>query len=110
MAVRFTFRERGVDELVEGAKMRAYLESVGSIVKQTVEAQSAGFAHTRHFARSIVKGPLREEAGGPRLTVYSTDFAAHIVEYGSINNPAYAPFRRACAALGLTLKGGGTRP
>lgn len=110
MAVRFRLRQRGVDEITQSAKVKAYLESAGSIVKNMVESQAASFAHTRYFARHIVKGPIRQGTKGPKLTVYSTDFAAHIVEFGSINNPAYAPFRRACAALGLKLTGGGDRP
>jgi hypothetical protein len=34
-------------------------------------------------------------------TVGNQDFAAHLVEWGSINNPAYAPLRRGVAAAGL---------
>jgi hypothetical protein len=41
--------------------------------------------------------------------VHSTDVAAHIIEFGSANNPAYAPFRKAASALGLRLRGGGER-
>lgn len=31
----------------------------------------------------------------------NTDFAAHWIEWGSQNNPAYAPMRRAALSLGL---------
>lgn len=110
MAVRFRLNESGVNEVVNSAKVHAYLEGAGDIVQKTVEAQSSGFARTRRFSRSITKTGVTKGPNGPRLTVYSTDFAAHIVEYGSINNPAYSPFRRAAAALGLHLKGGGDRP
>lgn len=110
MAVRFRLRQAGVDDIITGPKVAAHLDDVGDKVKSTVEAQAAAFANSRHFADSIVKGPIRHTPSGPRQTVYSTDWFAHGIEYGSINNAAYAPFRRACAALGLRLTGGGDRP
>jgi hypothetical protein len=36
--------------------------------------------------------------------VMSDDWAAHIVEFGSANNPPYAPFRRGVRAAGLRLE------
>lgn len=41
---------------------------------------------------------------GQRVGITSTDFAAHLVEYGSANNPPYAPLRRGATAAGLRLK------
>jgi hypothetical protein len=35
--------------------------------------------------------------------VFSTDFAAHLIEFGSINNPAYAPLRNGVESTGLTV-------
>lgn len=34
-------------------------------------------------------------------TVGNTDIAAHLIEYGSKNNPPYAPLRRGVTAAGL---------
>lgn len=31
----------------------------------------------------------------------------HLIEYGSVNNPAYAPIRRAADAVGLEFESGG---
>ncbi len=107
--MRFDLNESGVRQVVDSPKVTAYLNAAGEAVKSTVEAQSAGFARTRRFSRSIRKNPVERGPNGPRLTVHSTDWFAHGIEYGSINNPAYAPFRRAVAALGLKLKGGGER-
>lgn len=109
MAFRFNLNERGVNDVVDGAKVRAYLGVVGDAVQQTIESQASQFANTRDFAGSIEQTPVEAGPNGPRKTVYSADWFAHGIEYGSINNPAYAPFRRAVAALGLTLKGGGER-
>lgn len=48
-----------------------------------------------------------------RFVLRSIDPNAHIVEFGSITSPEYAPVRRAVRALGLTLrdfgKGGTSR-
>lgn len=107
--MRFNLNERGVRQTVDSPKVRAYLGTVGNVVQQTVEAQASQFARTRRFAGSIEQTPVEAGPNGPRKTVYSTDWFAHGIEFGSINNVAYAPFRRAVASLGLTLKGGGER-
>lgn len=107
--MRFTLNESGVREVVDSARVRAYLGTVGDVVQQTVEAQASQFAHTRRFAGSIQQTGVEHGPNGPRKTVYSTDWFAHGIEYGSINNVAYAPFRRAVASLGLELRGGGER-
>lgn len=36
--------------------------------------------------------------------VVTRDFAGHMVEWGSINNPPYAPLRRGVRAAGLELR------
>jgi hypothetical protein len=36
-------------------------------------------------------------------TVYTDDIAGHLIEWGSKNNPAYAPLRRGVRAAGLRL-------
>lgn len=43
-----------------------------------------------------------EDHGEIRVT--NTDFAAHLAEFGSANNPPYAPLRRAVLAVGLDLR------
>ena len=48
-----------------------------------------------HYAGSI------ETEGS---TVFTTDVGAVPIEFGSINNPAYAPFRSAVLASGLRLE------
>lgn len=53
---------------------------------------------TGHFRSSISTFNTPTEQG-----VRSTDIAAHIVEYGSVKNPPYAPFRRGARAAGLRL-------
>lgn len=43
---------------------------------------------------------------GRTVGVTSTDFAAHIIEWGSVNNPPFAPLRRGVQAAGFRLRGG----
>ncbi|MES2867616.1 MAG: hypothetical protein V4703_12810 [Actinomycetota bacterium] len=45
-----------------------------------------------HYARRVVQLDNRVEL---------RDIAWHIVEWGSVNSPAYAPVRRAVRAVGL---------
>lgn len=40
---------------------------------------------------------------GTDVYVRTNDFAGHMVEWGSANNPPYAPIRRAVRAAGLRL-------
>lgn len=42
--------------------------------------------------------------GGETPRVGNTDIAAHLVEFGSVNNPPYAPLRRGVRAAGLRLE------
>lgn len=43
------------------------------------------------------------ELVGDEWVVRTTDFAGHLVEWGSVNNPVYAPLRRAVLMNGLRL-------
>ena len=47
---------------------------------------------------------LQVKALGPQVWVTATDFKGHWIEWGSINNPAFAPIRKAVIASGLRLR------
>lgn len=53
-------------------------------------------------------GRLADIAGGnenpARYAVATTDFAGHMVEWGSVNNAPYAVLRRAARSAGLRLR------
>lgn len=51
------------------------------------------------FKRSIHSTPFRHY-----WRVYSDDPFGHLVEFGSVKNPAYAPFRRVLRAAGGKVK------
>jgi hypothetical protein len=107
--MRFALNRRGVDDLVESVQVRVELERQAGDVVRTVEREAEGFARTRHFAKSITKNSPERTARGTRITVFSTDHDAHLIEFGSANNPPYSPFRKAASRLGLRLRGGGER-
>lgn len=55
-----------------------------------------------HKNRDSYKVRVRRTPDGPQTTVDSTDHqAGHIVEFGSVTSPEYAPLRRAIRELGL---------
>ena len=41
---------------------------------------------------------------GSETAVVTKDFAGHIIEFGSVNNPAYAPLRNGARKAGLRLE------
>jgi hypothetical protein len=51
---------------------------------------------SEHYARSV-----HARQDGEQTRVVTDDIAGHLIEWGSVNNPAYAPLRRAADALGL---------
>lgn len=65
----------------------------------TTQAEANAPVKTGYFRRHFEMRPYR---GGFR--VWDTDPFAHLVEWGSINNPAYAPIRRAVRSSGLRYR------
>jgi hypothetical protein len=59
---------------------------------------------TGMYGDSIVEEPIRRTAGGLATGYGSTDFAAHIVENGSVNNQPYRPLHRGAQAVGLKVE------
>jgi hypothetical protein len=78
------------------AQMKAsprYQASMAGIAQRTAKVVWSFAPHkTGAYGRSI---KARENV------VYSDDPFAHLVEFGSTNNPAYAPLRRGVRAAGL---------
>lgn len=85
-ATRRMVRE-GAVELAEGAAELAPDGGPGKGVRETYRATQADVEPDRIVA-----------------TAYTTDPFGHLVEFGSINNPAYAPLRRAALRLGLRTR------
>lgn len=77
-----------------GAGMDRALEATARVAAEKVRHA------TPHGATGAAKRSIR--ADGDRII--STDPFWHLIEFGSINNPAYAPFRRGIRAAGLRLE------
>lgn len=107
--MRLEIDPAGLDRAVNQPGVHRFLNHVADAAVRGVE-QVAPVGPTKQFKGSITKTTVERTAKGPRIVVYSTDWAAHLVEYGSVNNVAFAPFRRTAARLGLHLEGGGGRP
>jgi hypothetical protein len=58
------------------------------------------WSHRHNYYRKLYE--LRRYRGGYRL--WNRGAFAHLVEWGSANNPAYAPIRRAVRSSGLRYK------
>lgn len=69
----------------------------------TAAAAKALAAKTRELSPRGDTGDFAESIGSDGNSVTSSDPFAHLVEFGSANNPPYAPFRRAIRGAGLRL-------
>jgi len=92
MASRFV-----VDHNYEAALRRqpgytVAMRAVTQVVKEA--AESAAPVRTGYYRRHL------KTIG---TSVVSTDPFGHLVEFGSVNNPPYAPLRRGVLATGLRL-------
>lgn len=93
-------------QLRAAPKFRGAMREVARIVAENVR-EAAPVGDSGDYAKSIRTLDARSSnvrnAGGI-ARVESTDPFAHLVEFGSAKNPAYAPLRRGVRAAGLDLK------
>lgn len=88
-------------ELMRSIEMRALL---GALVSEAGDAaRRLAPKHTGDYASSIVTSVGMREDGLPVGRIASTDFAAHMIEFGSVNNPPYRVLGRAAQSVGLKL-------
>ena len=86
----------------QGPAVAAELDNLRSrAAKETRRVAPKG--PTGMYGDSIVEEPIRKVAGGLATAWGSTDFAAHIVEFGSVNNPPYRPLYKGAQALALKV-------
>lgn len=85
-------------EITKQPEFQAHLMRNAVRVKTTAERIAPkGTSHVGYARRFR----LRRLTAAVR--VLNTDIAAHLIEWGSANNPPYAPLRRAVLAAGLRL-------
>lgn len=102
MASRFVPNPVGIAGLLRDPALRRYVERATETLRQT--AQSGSPRDTGHFADSY-ETAVETTSAGPVGLLDNTDAGAVAIEFGSVNNPPFAPMRRACRALGLRLRG-----
>lgn len=100
MTVRVKVSERALrTHLRTTAEPQAALDRGVAMLKDRAEQYApdkTGYFRRRFRTR---KFPLSRR-------LYNTDWFGHLVEFGSINNPAYSPMRRAARSLGFKFKAG----
>lgn len=89
---RFVPIPGAIQKLMRGPEATAHMALVARGI--AAEVRAAAPRHTGDYERSI-------QTDGD--VVYSDDPFAHLIEWGSANNPPYAPLRRGTLAAGLRL-------
>lgn len=94
MGTRFEANPELLDELAsEPGVARAMLE-VAENLSQTI-------ADMTPERTGAARAKISAIAEGRTVRVLTEDRAGHLIEWGSANNPAYAPFRRGVERSGL---------
>jgi hypothetical protein len=94
-------------KLIRGADMLRVVEAYTEAGEEGAR-RNAPPPGTHHYERSI--GSAVGLVGISLIgRVFSTDIAAHLIEFGSINNPAYAPLRLGVESTGLRVTDRGKR-
>lgn len=99
----FRLNPRGVTELVTSTGAVALVNREARTLAKTVQEQTP-IGETHQAWESIRTTPARPMPDGSEGTVYSTDPFWHLIEFGSVNNPPYAPMRRAVLRRGLRFR------
>jgi len=93
MSTRFSRNVAFTEEMEHDPEFMLGIAKVAGALARDVRMQAP--RNSGHYVGSI-------EAEGS--TVFTTDVGAVPIEFGSVNNPAYAPFRSAVLAAGLRLE------
>lgn len=105
MTARFYGNEAGQAAFLASREVGTYLDRLGKRVARTTRTETP-LGRTHDAWKSIGSTGPTMTVAGPEVTVYSTDPFWHLIEFGSVNNPAYAPMRRAVARHGLNFRDG----
>lgn len=85
---------------------KAFLYAVAKEYQANVSRhQPVNTGETQSIFDSTSKIYKKTSHGRPQMQVTTGDSLWHIIEYGSVNNPPYAPFRKAAeGGLGIEWK------
>jgi hypothetical protein len=102
----FRYRKEVEAELARGAAMAFVL---GAYANRAAEAARALAPVDSGEYRQSIGGAVGVERGTLVGRVYSKDFKAHWIEFGTVDTPVFAPLRRGVESLGLKVGGSGRR-
>jgi hypothetical protein len=95
--VKFKPNRRFEDQIARETGPKMALRKRAQVAKRFAIG-AAPHGKTDNYARSI---DVVERNG--KVYLRTNDFAGHMVEFGSVNNPPYAPLRKGVRAAGLRL-------
>lgn len=99
--MRVNLTDSAIDALARDPMMLHAVEPAARAVAAQAKAEAP--VVTGHYRDSINAGDA-ELGLVVQAQVGSDDLGAVAIEFGSVNNPAYAPFTKAVRAVGLTLR------
>ena len=104
MSVRVIFSQPAIKALGSDPMMRA---PVSTAVREVVNrAQASSPFLTGHYKRSLRAGDPVADGRSVVASVGSVGEPGSVaIEFGSVNNPAYAPITKGVRATGLRLEG-----
>lgn len=96
-------------------RLDAELAKSADVHAKVVAGAQAMARHAAVIARADAQAPWMPSGGrtivvqadANEVRVVNTDYGGHLQEFGSKNNPPYAPLRRGARAAGLHLKENG---
>lgn len=88
---------------MEAPGMRVAIAAKTAQIARSTEANTP---HRTGAARRSIGSSASLAGGTPVGRVFSTHPFWHLIEFGSINNPAYRPMTRAARASGLRFEDG----
>ncbi len=91
--------QSGVDELIANPTLGQFVSDTADRVAEAIRGDAP--VHTGDYAGSISSHPATLGPNGWSAMVTTSDFAWHLIEFGSANNPPYRPFARGVTAAGL---------
>ena len=110
MGARFELRPGLADRIADDPGVRRAITRRGGDIRRGIRAQlPSGRSGGRRVGAFARKSYVEPQGSGRNFHVrVGTRWRiGHLIEFGSANNQAYSPLRRAVLAAGLKLSGGG---
>lgn len=99
-----TMHADGIDNLLDTPGVQRVVSGAASAVAEAASQIAPDGGPGRGLKESYKATKAVREPDRVVATAYTDDFAGHLAEWGSVNNPAYAPLRRGAERVGLRTK------